>query len=108
MVIRTGRYGKFVACSGYPKCKNVKALDTGIACPKEGCTGKVVQRRSKKGKFFYGCTRYPDCDFTASNLKQFEASQGVSPEGSQPAAGETGGQTPSADTPSNDPASDSV
>lgn len=76
MVIRTGRYGKFVACSGYPKCKNVKPLDTGISCPKAGCTGKVVQRKSKKGKFFYGCTRYPECDFTASNLKQFENATG--------------------------------
>jgi DNA topoisomerase-1 len=72
MVIRTGRYGKFMACSGFPKCRNVKPLDTGIACPKPGCTGKVVQRKSKRGKMFYGCTRYPECDFTASNLKQLE------------------------------------
>lgn len=86
MVIRTGRYGKFMACSGFPKCRNVKSLDTGIACPKEGCTGKVVQRKSKKGKYFYGCTRYPDCDFTASSLKQFQ------PQGT-PESGAGGGET---------------
>jgi len=102
MVIRTGRYGKFMACSGYPKCKNVKALDTGIACPKEGCTGKVVQRRSKKGKFFYGCTRYPECDFTASNLKQFEAAPAGATDGVQPAAGEASVPTPPPEAPSND------
>ena len=73
MVIRTGRYGKFMACSGFPKCRNVKSLDTGIACPKPGCTGKVVQRKSKRGKIFFGCTRYPECDFTASNLQQVQS-----------------------------------
>ena len=70
MVIRTGRYGKFMACSAFPKCRNVKPIDTGQDCPKEECDGKLVQRRSKRGKMFYGCTRFPKCDFTASNLQQ--------------------------------------
>lgn len=66
LVERQGRYGKFVACSGYPECKHIengnKELD--MACPtcKEG---KVVRRRSRKGKFFYGCSRYPDCDWVS-------------------------------------------
>ncbi|MDP3980336.1 MAG: type I DNA topoisomerase [Chlamydiota bacterium] len=72
MVIRTGRYGKFLACSAFPKCRMVKPIDTGHQCPKEGCDGKVVQRRSKRGKMFFGCTSYPKCDFTISSLQQLE------------------------------------
>ncbi len=70
MVIRTGRFGKFMACSGFPKCRNVKSIDTGIACSKPGCTGKIVQRRSKKGRTFFGCTRYPECDLVAPSLEK--------------------------------------
>lgn len=70
MVIRTGRFGKFLACSNFPKCKNTKTLkqnQLNIKCPK--CQiGEVVIRHSKKGKSFYGCSRYPDCDFI-SNYK---------------------------------------
>lgn len=66
MVIKMGRYGKFLACPGYPECKNAKPLvsDIGVDCPKcEG--GKISERRSKKGRVFYGCTNYPDCDFVS-------------------------------------------
>ncbi len=65
MVIKVGRYGKFMACSGYPECKNVKKIinDTGAPCPK--CGGKIVQRKSKKGHVFYGCSEYPRCDFVS-------------------------------------------
>ena len=64
MVIKTGRYGKFLACPGYPECKNTKPLiaETGATCPK--CGGKVIQRKSKKGYVFYGCSNYPNCDFS--------------------------------------------
>jgi DNA topoisomerase-1 len=65
MVIRPGRYGKFLACTAYPKCKNAKPLPTGVACPMPGCTGDVVQRRSRRGKVFFGCSRYPDCQFVS-------------------------------------------
>jgi DNA topoisomerase-1 len=65
MIVKTGRFGRFMACSGYPKCKNTKPLSTGVKCPKENCGGDVVEKRSKKGKVFYGCTRYPDCDFVS-------------------------------------------
>lgn len=65
MVIKFGRYGKFMACSGYPDCKNVKKIinDTGAECPK--CGGKIVQRKSKRGRVFYGCSEYPKCDFVS-------------------------------------------
>src|SRR6478609_7990255 len=66
MVIKLGRYGKFLACSGFPECRNSRPLleRIGVECPK--ChQGQVVERRSKKGRTFYGCERYPECDFTA-------------------------------------------
>ncbi len=64
MVIRTGRFGKFMACSRYPECKGKKtvAKGTGVKCPKTG--GEIVERRTKKGRPFYGCADYPKCDFT--------------------------------------------
>ena len=63
MFIKTGRYGKFLACPGYPECKNVKKYveTNGAECPK--CGGKVVVKRTKKGRVFYGCSNYPQCDF---------------------------------------------
>lgn len=66
MVIRMGHYGKFVACSRFPECRNTKAIvkDTGITCPKCG-QGTVVERKSKRNRTFYGCSRYPDCDFVS-------------------------------------------
>lgn len=65
MVVKMGRYGKFLACPGYPDCKNVKKLinDTGAQCPK--CGGKIIERKSKKGRVFYGCSEYPNCDFVS-------------------------------------------
>ena len=63
MVIKHGRFGKFIACSGYPECKTTKPVTLGIACPEPGCTGQLVERRSKRGRTFYGCSAYPDCKF---------------------------------------------
>ena len=67
MVIKNGRFGKFLACPGFPDCRNTKPLlkDTGAACPL--CSGKVVERRSKKGRLFYGCASYPACGFVVWN-----------------------------------------
>lgn len=66
MVIKIGRYGKFYACSNFPECRNTKAIvkEIGVTCPtcKEG---QVVERKSKKKRIFYGCSRYPDCDFVS-------------------------------------------
>lgn len=63
MVIKHGRFGKFISCSGYPDCKTTKPIvkETGAACPK--CSGAIVERRSRKGRLFYGCVKYPNCDF---------------------------------------------
>ncbi|MGD8298436.1 MAG: type I DNA topoisomerase, partial [Desulfobacterales bacterium] len=70
MVIKKGRYGGFLACSGYPKCKNTQSLNSngngkkiGFDCPQKDCTGDIVERTSKRGKIFYGCNRFPDCTF---------------------------------------------
>ncbi|MEC0255935.1 type I DNA topoisomerase [Paenibacillus lautus] len=66
LVYKLGRFGKFLACSGFPDCRNTKPIvkDIGVACPK--CKeGHVVERRSKKGRIFFGCDRYPECDFVS-------------------------------------------
>ncbi|OPZ72320.1 MAG: DNA topoisomerase 1 [Firmicutes bacterium ADurb.Bin456] len=63
MVVKMGRFGKFLACPGFPECRNTKPLlePTGVPCPR--CQGEIVIRRSKKGRKFYGCSSYPQCDF---------------------------------------------
>ena len=63
MVIKNGRYGKFLACPGFPECTNTRRLvkDTGGRCPK--CGGRMLLRRSAKGRVYYGCENYPNCDF---------------------------------------------
>lgn len=66
MIYKYGRFGKFLACPGYPECKNTKAIrkEMGVKCPK--CeTGEIIERKSKKGRFFYGCNQYPNCDFVS-------------------------------------------
>jgi len=66
MVYKMGRFGKFLACSGFPNCRNTKPIikDTGVTCPK--CKeGQIVERRSKKGRVFYGCNLYPGCDYVS-------------------------------------------
>ncbi|WP_455257193.1 type I DNA topoisomerase [Peptoniphilus asaccharolyticus] len=67
MVIKMGRYGKFLACPGFPDCRNTKPLveKIGVKCPK--CGGEIVVKRSKKGRKFYGCDNYPECDFVTWN-----------------------------------------
>jgi DNA topoisomerase-1 len=70
MVIKPGRFGKFFACTGYPECKSTFSVnsvapgkETGVDCPEKNCDGKVVEKQSKRGKIFYGCSKYPDCNF---------------------------------------------
>ena len=72
MVIKMGRFGKFLACSGYPECKNIKPIPvkynkSKIPCP-TGCGGYLVEKRTKKGRKFYGCSNYPKCDYAAWTL----------------------------------------
>lgn len=70
MVIKRGKYGEFLACSGYPDCKYTESINgggngkaIGMKCPNPGCDGNIVEKRSKRGKVFFGCSRYPNCTF---------------------------------------------
>ena len=71
LVIKQGRFGEFTACTNYPTCKYVKQKSTGVLCPKDN--GDIVERKSRRGKVFYGCANYPDCDFTLWNRPILEA-----------------------------------
>ncbi len=62
LVRRFGRFGEFVSCANYPKCNYIQRETTGIACPRPGCKGEIVVKKSKRGKAFYGCAEYPKCD----------------------------------------------
>ena len=65
LVLRHGRFGEFVACSGYPECKWVKQNFIGMKCPQ--CKdGELVEKKARRGNFFYGCSNYPKCDFTSA------------------------------------------
>jgi DNA topoisomerase-1 len=61
MVVKRGRFGKFLACSRYPECNHTQGMSTGVTCPEDG--GKIVERRSRFGKVFYSCSNYPACKF---------------------------------------------
>ncbi len=65
MVIKTGRFGRFMACSGYPDCKNTKPIPVGVKCPKEDCSGDVIEKQSRNKRLFFGCSNYPKCDFAS-------------------------------------------
>ena len=68
MVVKWGRRGRFISCTGFPDCKHAEAFTTGVKCPSEGCIGELVERRSHRGATFYGCSRYPECKFIANKL----------------------------------------
>lgn len=72
MVVKQGRFGKFLACPGFPECRNTKPLlkDTGVKCPK--CDGTIVERKSRRGRNFFGCKNYPECDFVTWDVPQKE------------------------------------
>ena len=74
MVIREGKYGKFLACPGYPQCRNAKPIrvEIGVKCPK--CGGEILERKTKKGAKYFGCENYPECDFTSWDLPTNEKS----------------------------------
>ncbi|MDD5434376.1 MAG: type I DNA topoisomerase [Nitrospira sp.] len=65
MVIKSGRFGRFLACSNYPACKTTKPITTGVKCPEPDCGGEITEKRSKRGKVFYSCTKYPACKFAS-------------------------------------------
>jgi len=80
LVEKSGRFGRFIACSNYPDCKYTRPYTMGLKCPVEGCTGELVERISKKKKKFFGCSRYPDCDFVTG----FQPKEGECPNCSAP------------------------
>jgi len=72
MVQKEGRFGLFLACTGYPECKHTESVnggqsgqDIGVPCPQPGCSGTIIERKSKRGKIFFGCSNYPDCTFAS-------------------------------------------
>ena len=66
LLLRNGRFGEFISCSGYPECKYIKQNLIGVKCPECG-VGEIVEKKARRGNFFYGCNQYPKCDFTAAN-----------------------------------------
>jgi len=71
MIIKSGRFGKFLACSSYPSCKATRSMSIGINCPQ--CGGKIVERRTRKGRSFFGCSKYPKCHFASWDRPLAEA-----------------------------------
>ena len=69
LVERSGRYGNFYACSNFPKCRYIKPEESNVACPQEGCDGKLIKRKGKRGKPFYGCSNYPKCSYITTSLE---------------------------------------
>ncbi len=63
MLIKHGRFGRFLGCSGYPDCKHTMPISLGVKCPQEGCDGEIIEKRTKKGRSFFGCSNYPNCTF---------------------------------------------
>lgn len=63
MIVKTGKFGRFLACSRYPECKVTMPFKVGVACPRPDCGGDLVEKRSRKGKLFYSCSNYPECDY---------------------------------------------
>ncbi|MFA5088714.1 MAG: type I DNA topoisomerase, partial [Candidatus Omnitrophota bacterium] len=70
MMIKWGRRGKFLSCSGFPQCKYAEPFSTGIKCPAENCGGELVKRRSRRGVVFYGCSHYPKCHYLVNKLPE--------------------------------------
>ena len=68
MVIKWGRLGRFLSCSDFPNCRFAKAIPTGVKCPEPDCGGMLVERRSKGGRHFYGCSTYPKCHHISRRL----------------------------------------
>ncbi len=74
LILKEGRYGQFIACSNFPKCRYTKRMlkKVGMKCPSENCSGEIVEMRNKRGRVFYGCSNYPQCRWSASYLPSSE------------------------------------
>ncbi len=75
MVVKWGRFGKFLACSGFPDCKSTRSMPTGFKCPEPNCGGDLIKRMSKQRRTFYGCSRYPQCNYIANKLPEKVSSE---------------------------------
>jgi DNA topoisomerase-1 len=75
LAVKWGRRGKFISCTGFPACRHSEAFASGVKCPEPNCTGELVERRSRQGTAFYGCSRYPDCTYTARQLPKEDPTQ---------------------------------
>lgn len=73
MVVKQGRFGKFLGCEAYPACKSTLAISLGVKCPEKDCPGSLTEKRTKKGKAFYGCSNYPKCTFASWDKPLAEA-----------------------------------
>ena len=94
LIIKRGRFGEFIACTGYPECRYTRKIvhTTGIKCPK--CNeGELIRRKTTKGKmkgrFFYGCNRYPDCDFVSWKKPETASDKGTENKAEEPVNFET-------------------
>jgi DNA topoisomerase-1 len=72
MLMKRGRFGRFLACTRYPECKGTRPVSIGVACPK-ACGGQITERRSRRGRTFFGCTTWPKCDFVSWDRPKAEA-----------------------------------
>ncbi|MBU1852749.1 MAG: type I DNA topoisomerase [Candidatus Omnitrophica bacterium] len=72
MVIKWGRHGRFLSCSMFPNCRFAKPIPTGVGCPEPGCDGLLIEKRSKRGRHFYGCSNYPKCKHMSRKLPSKE------------------------------------
>lgn len=79
LVIKRGRFGEFLACTGFPECKFTKSIPTGHKCPQ--CSKDIVKRRSRRGQIFYGCSGYPDCNYATNKLPEEENQQSSDKDG---------------------------
>ena len=68
LVVKWGRRGKFISCLAFPECRHAESFTLGVPCPEDGCDGDLVERRSKKGQTFYGCSKYPKCEHISNTL----------------------------------------
>lgn len=67
LIYKSGKHGRFIACSNYPDCKHTESIRLNVSCPNEGCPGRVIVKRGKRGNTFYGCDQYPNCNYVSWN-----------------------------------------
>jgi DNA topoisomerase-1 len=67
LLLKKGRFGRYLSCENHPKCKHTEPVPTGVPCPAEGCTGELVEKKSRRGRLFYACNRYPECEYAVWN-----------------------------------------